>query len=249
MIVLTQVDAGGDTGIPAAWMQQALLSGIEVWNTATNRCRVPRLALSDGIETRAWHKQDGRSLVSVVTPSDCKRDDPSSDLCGDQQTAARTAIYPQSAPGSARDGLMEEADIELNAVHFRWALDGGGTAANLRRAIHHELGHVLGLAHPCTYGATSASQLPNCNEPRFSTELMNPDAAIREVPISLAPSAGDINELCTLYGPREPSSPSTANHSARIERDWKVRALAWCLVLITATTFLVRYRRDRATQK
>jgi hypothetical protein len=41
------------------------------------------------------------------------------------------------------------AHVHLNAADFDWATDGNGSALDVQSLATHELGHALGLAHPC----------------------------------------------------------------------------------------------------
>ncbi len=41
------------------------------------------------------------------------------------------------------------ARVHLNGRDFDWATDGGPTALDVQTIVEHELGHALGLAHPC----------------------------------------------------------------------------------------------------
>lgn len=64
-----------------------------------------------------------------------------------------TATYVDDAT-SPRDGAIVDADIELNGVHFAIANDGttlgdASCLADLENTLTHELGHLLGIEHPC----------------------------------------------------------------------------------------------------
>jgi hypothetical protein len=51
------------------------------------------------------------------------------------------------------------ARIHLNATDFDWATSGAVTALDVQSIVEHELGHALGLAHPC---GDADTQTPSC---------------------------------------------------------------------------------------
>jgi MYXO-CTERM domain-containing protein len=54
---------------------------------------------------------------------------------------------------------ITSARIHLNAAEFNWATDGSDTALDVQSIAEHELGHALGLAHPC---GDIDTQTPSC---------------------------------------------------------------------------------------
>ncbi len=54
---------------------------------------------------------------------------------------------------------LTAARIHLNAADFDWATDGSDRALDVRSIVEHELGHALGLAHPC---GDLDTQTPSC---------------------------------------------------------------------------------------
>jgi hypothetical protein len=76
------------------------------------------------------------------------------------------------------DGVISETDTEINAVDpaFQWAVLPDdpvmamlSTEDDVQNALTHEMGHVLGLAHPCYLGlAPDPPMLDNLGQPVLS---------------------------------------------------------------------------------
>lgn len=91
---------------------------------------------------------------------------------------------------------MVEADIYLNGEHHDWSLAGAsGGPRDLQAVLTHELGHVLGLLHPC--GDVGA---PSCADEHVSSAL-HPTYSIGQ----RVPSEDDRAGLCFLYPVAEDS--------------------------------------------
>jgi hypothetical protein len=77
--------------------------------------------------------------------------------CHEDSQVAVTTVFSRSRPGALDDGQILEADVEINDVLYEWAVIPEGdfsgrdyaNAYDLRGALTHEMGHVLGLAHDC----------------------------------------------------------------------------------------------------
>ena len=67
------------------------------------------------------------------------------------------------------------AHVRLNARDFDWATDGGPTGLDVQSVVEHELGHALGLAHPCGDTDTptpSCSALSTAAEAQLRADVM-----------------------------------------------------------------------------
>jgi len=101
--------------------------------------------------------------------------------------------YAKTANGKWQ---IVEADMYLNGTNHSWVLegDGGNGFRDVLSVVTHELGHMLGLMHPCeVLGADGA---PDCSkDPSFATTTMYPIYA----PSQATLSADDQNGVCFLY--------------------------------------------------
>jgi len=108
--------------------------------------------------------------------------------------------------------VIVEADVQLNAENFDWTVDATptGSAKELNAILLHELGHFLGLTHPCAPeaaicadGCESDAALPSCTAADDDI-VMNPVYDTRRVMLSDDDRAG----LCALY-PRKDCTAKT----------------------------------------
>jgi len=83
--------------------------------------------------------------------------EPGDGRCYPEEATAITTIFHVDNPARSDDGDIIDADIELNSVHYAMAsqcetecqTDGDGDVEDLQNTLTHEVGHVIGLDHPC----------------------------------------------------------------------------------------------------
>lgn len=97
-----------------------------------------------------------------------------------------------------------EADVLIQAQHPIWeTTDLAAAASNLRSVLTHELGHAVGLLHPC--GDDGA---PACDKDIFASSAVFPLYMPEPVP----PSQDDVDAACFLH-PLSSASPASGTGS------------------------------------
>jgi hypothetical protein len=154
--------------------------------------------------------------------------------------AAVTRIAFVDDPSSPNDGRIVEADMEINAVDYKFLAPGAAATDGLylQAVVTHEIGHMLGLAHACGTGAEDwptdhANQaVPACDAPEVQAATMfvaiNP---VDDGPSSL--EANDIAGACAIF--RDVACVAEVQGGCRATRSTS----AWLGLL------LIRLRRRR----
>jgi len=125
------------------------------WSAGANPCTFIELGVTAASGPAPRAGNDGRNSIIFRDTSWCRLDatgacDPT--IVYDPAALALTTVSASTATGAIRD-----ADIEVNAFHFKWAdlvahpdLRGPGqTFHDLQNALTHEMGHLIGLDHTC----------------------------------------------------------------------------------------------------
>lgn len=153
------------------WVRDALVRAAELWNDALERCDAPRLEVAATSRPHAAARADRINEVVFHERAWCSPSAVDFEECYDASRHASTRLRPFRQPGNPRHGVIEEADITVNGVAFRWSARGErpGTLS-LEAVLAHELGHVLGLDHPSAPAERALLQ-PNAAEALASKEL------------------------------------------------------------------------------
>ncbi|HVU50879.1 MAG TPA: hypothetical protein VHL80_09345 [Polyangia bacterium] len=115
--------------------------------------------------------------------------------------------YPDSALALttvwSQGGQIVEADTEINAAdaRFQWgvlpddpALAAMAAEVDLENALTHELGHVIGLAHPCTLGEPTKPEVDDQGAPVLSCSDPALPPAVRDATMFPSSEPGSIAE-------------------------------------------------------
>lgn len=130
----------------------------------------------------------------------------------DPAVVAVTTLTFVSSPSSANNGEILDADIEFNGVHhvFTMAPVPGQGRDDIQNTLTHELGHVLGLDHPCDDGTVTprptdhlGNLIPYCfPSTSLTPEILNAtmyNFADADEDKKRSLEADDILGLCQIY--------------------------------------------------
>lgn len=152
--VFVTLDDAGTIAIPGDGEFPVIDASIAAWNdAATPSCSYLKI-MSDGRRSL----EVGNDHVNLIKFRDTTWGRPAVGndpprMYPASSAAITTLLYVDD--GSARDGAIFDADIELNGVNFAIAVNGQTTSntgqcrVELQNNLTHELGHLIGLEHTC----------------------------------------------------------------------------------------------------
>jgi len=186
-------------------MVQSLGRAATIWNDALSECgKTPRLIVSKTPLERPGIRDDAINEVLFHSREWCPPGAVDDDECYDRTVHASTRLRPELRPGHASDGELREADLEVNGVQFDWSLHGETrNTLNLEALLVHELGHMLGLDHPCAPPGSPARKAGivsvSCNDRRVQQAVMHPFAASKLINRAVKPLRAEIAVICDRY--------------------------------------------------
>jgi hypothetical protein len=241
-VVLRPYRSSADSDISDEVFVSALRTAASRWDRAEIGCSALRVRVGPLQDEPPYVRADGVNAVVIKSQSWCPDGERAKERCHDPALFGLTTLHTRPAGLSGGEGEIVEADIELNAVHHRWGERSAGTAEkapSLILVLTHEIGHLVGLDHPCR-ASSSTPHLDNEGHPtpvcrdalpavRSTVMYPTPDVAGRAV---AEPTAAERRALCSIY----PSQSSCAYGV----RPSALRPSNWGIALVLGVARLLR---------
>lgn len=139
----------------------AIQNGVQAWNDHLGVSSFLQLRYLAPRGQQEVNPLDGLQLLKFRRDRWCRPPTvtTSMQVCFDQSaTAVTTVTFINRPTDPTVDGRIIDADIDFNAVNFRFydadqglpAVSNGRSPVDLWNTVTHELGHVMGLEHPCS---------------------------------------------------------------------------------------------------
>ncbi len=210
--VYVNVDAEGTKEIAGANEFPVIDSAIAAWNDGTRGCSYMNLVRDPKLENLEVSR-DNVNVIKFRDLSWCRPalgDDPA--RCYSPAAAGLTTAVFVDDSSSKRDGAIVDADVELNGVDFAISAGGetlgtAGCKSDLANTLTHELGHLLGLEHPCRAAGDpprtdgEGNTVPSCggaNDPEILEATMYNFQECGETKKATL-SADDTAAICAIY--------------------------------------------------
>jgi hypothetical protein len=212
-VMLTAYPADFVSKMPLEDIVAATTTSADAWSVVTNSCTYLdiKVEYSTATAPRA-NPRDVQSMIIYRTTNWCKL--LTNGQCDTAVYYDPAALALTTVSAKASSGQITDADIEVNAFHFTWGdlvanpPTGAPQAHDLRNAMTHEMGHLIGLFHPCLLPGDTVPRpnddmgqpIPDCNvaSQDIIETTMFPSADSGDIDKrSLAPD--DQRAVCEIY--------------------------------------------------
>ena len=134
----------------------------QAWSHDAITCSSVSIGVAEDLSGSLEVGRDGKNVMVFHRDRWCRMpalDDPEGVSCYAPNALAITTLTKQTSTGEIVD-----ADMEINAVNYEWGdlvanPELAGTVVDFQNTVTHELGHVIGLAHPCRLPSDTATPL------------------------------------------------------------------------------------------
>ena len=195
-VELVTYPAGLEPMMPVEETIGAINASAATWSRTGDSCTYLDIMVTSSSDPTPRATNDGRNLVIFRNDMWCKQL-PNGD-CDTTMPYDPAALALTSVSASTSSGTIRDADIEVNAVIFKWAdlvahpelRSAGQQVHDLQNAVTHEMGHLIGLDHTCYFQPPApldetGAPIPDCA-----------DASAAVLATTMFPSAnpGDIDK-------------------------------------------------------
>ncbi len=205
------------TGDPPARLTPAVIetaarAAAKAWSRSMYVCTRLQIAVEVSPDAPGPTAVDSSNHVVFRKDKWC-REDGSGMPCYDKSALAITAVT-----ATRGDGAIIDADIEVNAVHFKWddmSVPGAAPGAqDLQTVLTHEIGHLIGLDHTCVAAGgrhptdEAGKEVPDCAgaSKAIQDTIMYP-STLGVSPVRRFLSGDEIKAVCAIY-PAKASTPA-----------------------------------------
>jgi hypothetical protein len=218
--IFVTVDSAGTKAIPGEIEFDVIGASIASWNAQS--CTYLSIT-SEGLRAVETGK-DYTNVIKFRDVSWCRPASGNDPPRCHPESAAGITIATYWDDGGPSDGIIVDADIELNGVHFALAANGQTLStepcvSDLQNTLTHELGHLIGLEHTCLAPGDppriddQGRAVPLCSmvmtDPRYVEPTMYNYQDCGEV-TKRDLHADDIAGICGVYPTA--SDPGTCDH-------------------------------------
>jgi hypothetical protein len=138
-------------GVTVDQARAAATAAARSWTHQAIPCTGLEIALSFAEDRGPATANDGMGVIGSRSDQWCTAGAAPARECTSPSAVAATSVFARD-----RDGVVLDADIQLNTLTVTWSVDDNPPPQtdrqDLQAALTHELGHVLGFQHPCWSG-------------------------------------------------------------------------------------------------